>query len=279
MIGGVPVDIAVDAGTFLRIGAADVELVVFGQRLAGDFFFEQSKSAGPDGILGGLGAADDVRVIKIAAANVEIFLGDPGATAATTDDVGLAITGGEGAIIVTNAGIAASIGATFELRGIDSADFSIAPVTVQLQINNTQKAVNETIAVGAGAVTIAVPKGPYLRVQIGTLASPVSITAYGQVLEGVFAFEQVTNAGADGVLNTTDDKKVIRIQGAAIELFLGDDGGTPGKTAALTADDVGVRISNGTALLLLTPDGFPPARSAPPRASGSARTHSRPSRT
>ena len=147
---------------------------------------------------------------------------------------------------------------------------------MQLQINNTQAAVDETIAVGAGSVHLLLPEGPYLRVQIGTLASPVEITAFGQVLKGVFAFEQVTNAGADETLNTTDDRKIIRIQAEGIELFLGDDGGTPGSTPALTADDIGVRISNGSALLLLTPDGSQ-AGSAPLPASGSARTRSPPS--
>src|SRR5690606_37757547 len=70
-------------------------------------------------------------------------------------------------------------------------------------------------------------------------------------LKGNFAFSQATSAGEDGALHTTDDQKVMRIDATNVELFVGDDGDSPD-----TSDDVGVRVSDGRAVFLVTSAGL-----------------------
>ncbi|HEX6130210.1 MAG TPA: VCBS repeat-containing protein, partial [Actinomycetota bacterium] len=253
LVGGVVKTINVDAGPFLRVGGTNVTLDVLGQKLGGDFFFEQTATAGPNGTLGD---ADDLRTVRLATRNVKILLGDDNGTPANlADDIGLRLTqkvGQEARFVVTNAGLAGELAATVELVGLNSDAFSIGPIDFLLQINNTNRAINETFFAGATPSTLVLPVGPYLRAQIGTVATPVSITVFGQQLSGVFSFERITNAGADGVLGTSDDRRIVRIAASNVELFLGDNGGTP----ADQSDDVGVRVTNGSAKFLLTADGF-----------------------
>ncbi len=208
-VGGETVEIELDAGDYLRIGATDVELDVFGQRLSGDFAFEQSRA--PDG----------ARILRLAAANVEIFIGAGGS--------GLRVSGGEGQFLVTPAGVAGQISADIEVVGDLGDSISIPAIGVALAINTTNAAVD------------GLPAGPYLRVEV-TVDADEPIVIFGQSLSGAFAFEQVTNAGADRTLNTSDDRKVIKIAATDVELFLGEG-------------DVGVTISDGTALFLVTPEG------------------------
>jgi hypothetical protein len=73
----------------------------------------------------------------------------------------------------------------------------------------------------------------------------------GQKLKGDFILAGF-NAGEECVLHTTDDQKVVRIGANKVELFLGDDGSTPDNLA----DDVGVRVTGGRALFLITNAGL-----------------------
>jgi hypothetical protein len=54
----------------LRIGANAVQLTIAGQTLSGNFFFEQSKT--PPAVAG----QPEQRIVRLAATNVGIFLGD-----------------------------------------------------------------------------------------------------------------------------------------------------------------------------------------------------------
>ena len=100
------------------------------------------------------------------------------------------------------------------------------------------------------------PAGPFLRVLVGTpssgttAAQPLTVTIAGQQLSGVFSIEKSRTAGVDGVLGTTDDGTSLRFAATDVALFVGDE------HAAGTGDDVGVRLSNGTALLVLGSAGF-----------------------
>ena len=66
-----------------------------------------------------------------------------------------------------------------------------------------------TAAVDAG-LGIDLPAGRFLRVTVTT-----DLTIAGQVLSGTFMVEQVSSAGADRVLNTTDDVKILKIAAIA----------------------------------------------------------------
>ncbi len=102
---------------------------------------------------------------------------------------------------------------------------------------------NRTFTVGnLPPVTLSAAAGPYLRLQVGTPTAKASVKVFGQSLSGVFLFEQqTTKAGA----------KVIRIGMTNVDLFLGD----PGADLVSTTDDAGVKFTNVTGLLLITPLG------------------------
>ncbi|MEX1357603.1 MAG: VCBS repeat-containing protein, partial [Gaiellaceae bacterium] len=212
-----PVDHDGDSGTpmipaqTLRVGVTGATLTVAGQRLSGNFSFSQTRNAANE------------RIVRLAADSVSLFLGDDRGTAATGDDLGLFVTGGTASFLVTPQGIAGELSAlvTAQFPGLDV--ISISPVAVLVQVDNT----------------IA---SPFVRVQLGTTATPVSISVFDQSLSGVFSFEQVRSAGPDRVLNTSDDTRILRIAASGVTLTLG------------TAN-AGVSLTNGSALLVITPEG------------------------
>ncbi len=210
----------------LRVGATGLTLNVAGQSLSGDFFFSQS-------------GAGTGRVIRLSADNVKIFLGSGPAyladgTTINPAAVGILVTNGSGQFLVTNAGLAGAISAEItpllpaSLSGVIS--FPTLPITVALQINNTNRRVDD------GALHL--PAGPYIRVEVN-----ISLTIFEQSVGGIFAFEQVRNAGPDRTINTSDDTRVLKIAASNVHLTLG-------------TEQAGVTISAGTALLLLTPEGI-----------------------
>ena len=105
-----------------KIGAKNLTLNVAGQQLSGDFFFSQT-------------GAGTGRVIRLSAANVTLFLGAPTA--------GISITHGSGQFLVTNAGIAGQLSADITPVLPASLDgvISIPTISVSLQINNTTREV------------------------------------------------------------------------------------------------------------------------------------------
>jgi hypothetical protein len=246
VVGGEETRLLLEGGNYVRISGTGLSLEVLGQRLSGDFFFEQSRKAGPDGTLG---TADDGRIVRLGAKNVEIFLGDDKGTADTADDLGLLVSQmetQEAKFLITDDGLAGELEATVAQRGIVGLTLG---GSITLQINNTTQPVNELFE--GLSQRLVLPAGPFVRVEVdGTL------DVAGQVLGGIFAFEQITSAGADEVINTTDDAEILRIAATNVRLFLGDDGGTPGDTAPDTNDDAGIRISKGNAKFLITPAGF-----------------------
>ena len=154
-------------------------------------------------------------------------------------------TGQDAKFLITDAGLAGELAANIVIKGISGV--TINDLSMSLQINNTSEAINETFDLGGVSSTLILPAGPYLRVEVNT-----SLEVFGQELAGTFAFEQVTSAGLDDVINTTDDEKIIRVAVDSVEMFLGDNNGTP----ADDTDDIGVRIFSGTAIFLITGDGF-----------------------
>src|SRR5438445_3860226 len=137
----------------------------------------------------------------------------------------------QGAVLITNQGIAASVTAGITLSADLSRDFQFSgPVT--LALNTTTAPVSRTFTVGdAGSVTLNLPAGPFLRVQAGLAGNPVTLKVLGQTFKAVFAFEQATTAGG---------AQIVRIGFPEVELFLGDDRGDTDPS-----NDEGVRITNG----------------------------------
>jgi len=198
------------ANRYLRVRGTNLSLAVLGQTLKGDFSFEQS-GTGPG------------RVVTLGASNVALFLGDDKGTTATGDDIGLRLTGGAGQLTITSGGVYGQIGGTVDVQLPGFA--ATLPINIRL---NTTSAVAATI--------------PAASLRIET-TSTAHLTILGQDISGNFSFEQVRNAGVDGVLNTADDTKVIRIAASGVAVTLGTGGS-------------GVQISDGTATLLVTTDGL-----------------------
>ena len=73
------------------------------------------------------------------------------------------------------------MGATLASRGLP---FTIT-ASVDVQINNTTKAINETFKVGTGSTTLVLPAGPYIRLEVGT-TTPLVLTILDQSLTGIF---------------------------------------------------------------------------------------------
>ncbi|HRA75297.1 MAG TPA: hypothetical protein PLE12_03570, partial [Propionicimonas sp.] len=217
------VSLAVDTATnSFRIGGQDLSLTVGGQTIAGTFWISQSGPAG-------------ARVTTVAATGVTLTLGEAR---------GVRLTDGTGTLLLTRAGLAASISGTFALVGLADTGLEIGALGVALEINTTAAAVRSN--------GLDLPAGSFLRLQLGTADAPVSIAIAGQRLGGVFSFEKLTTAGADRRFGTADDVSSLKLAASGLELFLGDDGGT----ADDTGDDIGVRVSGGSALLLITPSGL-----------------------
>ncbi|MDA7536176.1 hypothetical protein N8534_00340, partial [bacterium] len=247
-VGGVDLPLVLDTGDYIRFVAVDTLLAVAGQSIGGNFFFERS-------IIPGIGTAPPATVIRLGGSNINFFLGDDMGTtdgvADQVDDAGLRMTGGTLALVVTPDGVGGVIGGSVSLRIPGLVETT---ATVNVMINNTGKALTSTFPIpnadGTGDLTLGFEAGVYFKVTI----EDFSLEFFGQTLTGDFSFEQITGAGADGLFDTTDDKKTLRLAIANLSLFLGDDGGTAGFDK--DSDDIGLWITDGTASLIVTPRGL-----------------------
>ena len=87
-----------------------------------------------------------------------------------------------GAVIVTRGGVAGSLSATVAAA---SSAFAISG-TFMLSVNTTSAAVSDTLTVGSGQVTLALPAGPYLQLS----ATEATIVVDGQTLSGSLTISQ-----------------------------------------------------------------------------------------
>nr|NLI49984.1 hypothetical protein [Propionibacterium sp.] len=220
-VGGTPLTIATGGAQRFRLGGSGVALTVAGQRLAGEFWVEQVVTG-------------TTRTVRISAAGVTLFLGDAAGTAATDDDTGVLLSGGSGQLLLTPTGLATSLTGTLAVvvPSGTALPFTLGATTASLQLNTRPTAVNDS------ALGLALPAGRFVRVTIAT-----DLEIAGQSLGGTFAFEQARNAGADGVLNTTDDRNVLKVGATGVHLFVGASG-------------YGLDVSDGEALFLMTRDGL-----------------------
>ncbi|MEU1973056.1 VCBS repeat-containing protein, partial [Microbacterium sp. NPDC019599] len=142
-----------------------------------------------------------------------------------------AITGG---LVVRSSGIAGTLSASVRIAALG---VGVAPDPAVVATVAVNTAPDETVV---GATTL--PAGPYVRFSLTGL----NLAFLGQTIRADIAVERLTSGGAA----TT----VIGL--ANVGLFLGDDGGTPGTTATDLADDLGVRLTNGSGILIVTATGI-----------------------
>ncbi len=212
-IGARAVTLNVPGGTgpYLRIAGTSVSLAVAGQTIGGDFAIEQLTK--PNG----------ERIARLAILNGSIDLGG-----------GLVRVGNlAGAFIFTPAGVAGQIVAAAQLNVAGGLAFS---GKVSVKVNNTPAAVSENFVVGAETVALALPAGPFVRVEVAQIdaLTPATLTVLGQTLSGNFALERVTNPAGE---------VRVRIAVTNAKLSLGD-----GMTEF-------VSVTNGSGFFVLSPAG------------------------
>ena len=182
------------ATSLFSITATNLALDIAGQQLRGNFTFQQA----------GIGTA---RVVKVAATNVSLFLGDAKSPDTEADDVGVRLTAGSGALLLTATGMAVDVGGTINLVGLGSIPISLgAGLVVRLQVNTMPTAATQTFVVGPDTIALDLPAGRFVRIEVTG-----DITVFGQSISGIFMFEQAQGSGADHLLNTSDDVKILRI--------------------------------------------------------------------
>ncbi len=191
----VVVRVAAGIASFSALG---LEISAFGQTLRGDFTFTKQGFGTP---------STDPGIIVVTAANVTLDVGGV-----------VRFTGGAGTLVITAAGLAASVSGTVAvtLPGVVfNGSFGVA-------VNTTGAAVGES--------GLTLPAGPYFRIES---VGPVDLTVAGQTLRGAFSVERVN--GATGA-------PLTRIAVSGVQLDLG-----------LAA---GPEITNGEGTFLVTAAGL-----------------------
>ena len=221
-VDGVPLPLKVEAGGtsgFVRVEVTGIgddpetevledraSLTIAGQVLSGAFVFEQKTLATGE------------RLVVVGLRQVELNIGN-GVVVATIN---------EGIFVITPTGIGASIAATLVVN-TDPFKLGVpSPLPVLLLINTSPERIVETVDVGGADITIDVPGGPYVKVQLGTPDTPAAISILDISLSGVFVFEQST---------TSSGASVVRLGMSHVSLDLGP-----------------VEVRNGEGIFVLFPD-------------------------
>jgi hypothetical protein len=204
-VGGTTVAVKVPAGPYLRVEADNVQLSLLGQVLTGNFVFEK------------LAAESFVRV---AATNLTLALGDGQASFVT-------VTGGQGALIISSAGIAGSLSGTVAFTNTPSI---LLKGSLRVDINTTGTHVQQMLVVADVPLSLDLEMGHYVRV----VASGVQLSIGDQTLTGDFAFEQH---------DLDQGGQAVTVALSNVELDLGD------------ANNTFVTVSNGSGLLVLNSAG------------------------
>ena len=221
----------------LRVTVTNARLQVAGQRLDVDsVVFTQSGSAAS-------------RVVTVSVTNARLFLGTPGSVDAdpSSGGTGLQVVLSNGELVMTTAGLAASFTGAITLVGITGIGFSSGPISLRLNTG--------TAPVTLPSTTV-VPAGSFLRLELGTTATPLTLTVGDPAtpfvtLSGAFAIQKAPTPGADGVLGTVDDGSGLQLAATEVSIFAGDPGTASGRT-----DDTGLWLDHGTVLLLLGGSGL-----------------------
>src|SRR5262249_6890374 len=141
-------DAPIPAGS-IQVSLNAFTLELFGQKLKGDFTFEQITSPA-------IPPAQPAKVVRVGATNVDLFLGDE------TAGAGVHLTGGTALFVMRATGLAGTVSGHVDVL-VPGGLVKFAG-TFGLQINTTGKPVSEQLTVGGATVGLTLPVGPYLRV-------------------------------------------------------------------------------------------------------------------
>ncbi len=256
-LNGQTITLDVPAGPFLRAVGNGVTLRIFGQRLSGNFGFEQVTPVG-----------SPTPIVRIVATNVTLGLGD-----GTTDFVRL--TNGTAFLVIypvgqpsntSTGGIAARIVGTIELNlpiplGLNG--------TFGVDINTTGVAVSETFTFADGVAVLELSAGNFIRVT----AADVDLTISSVSLHiDRFSFQQETSAtgersltivlsdtDADTVAATLSLSDAVRIDILDSVLLVTPNGLAGSLGASIVFDIPGVTLT-GSARLLINNGSSPVSR-------------------
>ncbi|HEY6228451.1 MAG TPA: hypothetical protein VI282_15130, partial [Verrucomicrobiae bacterium] len=197
--------------------------------LGGNFSLQKS-TAGPDGIAGN---ADDKAELMIGTTNSSVFLGVGDVTPDPGDDVGIRFSGTSAFILIgTDPGpsryafyvVSTNVG----LVGLGN-DFAFSGTFYSVRNTFTTAVSSRTMQVDGTTLTLSVPTNTSsFGVDNGILQTPIAR------LKGNFRMSMVGNE--------------LQIMASSVEVFVGDDKGTPSAT-----DDVGVKLTGGTFIGVISP--------------------------
>ncbi len=234
-VDGGSVAIDTDPGTYLQIWGDDTVVEVLGVGMSGNFFFENRETT-----TGG------ERVITVAVTNLNFNFAD-----LTTDLVSL--TNGTGAFIITNTGMAGTASITY---AVDVFGLAAASGTGTVMINQLATPVTETVNIGGANVNIAMPGGPYLRVDtVGTVLSILNSD-----LTGNFSYEQKTTGDGDEVVSVAVTNASMSLKQGGTNLmtltggagyFIFSDGGMAGTASGTITESLGFLTMSGTLSLAI----------------------------
>ncbi|MDA1274964.1 MAG: calcium-binding protein [Verrucomicrobia bacterium] len=214
-VGGESVPLILPAGPYIRISGQDATLTAFGESFTASFNFERQ-------------VVDNEVIIRGGVSGIDLFLGFGGGT---EDAVGVQVSDGRGAVVITDAGMALTASAGFEVFGIPSV--TISADTVSLEINTGADAVDETIFTGdfeedgVTPVTIDVNvPGNTIRVVVDD--ATLAIGGFFQV-SGDIGIEKTTTT-----ITVVDDQgspsevtaDLLSIGATNVDAFVGINGGT-----------------------------------------------------
>ena len=179
-VGGATVSLSLPAGPYLRFEGTGLAVDVLGQRLTGDFAFEQATDLGADKVPGG---GNDTATVKVAAANVSLTIG--GSTPIVS------VTQGTATFLLTTGGLAGRV----------QGNLAVALPQVSLsgnlavEVNTTGAAVDTTLQVGSAPLALKLEQGPFVRVA----GTGVQLSVLGQTLSGDFSIARSTDASGSPV--------------------------------------------------------------------------------
>ncbi|MDT9180442.1 MAG: hypothetical protein P5684_22745, partial [Limnospira sp. PMC 1238.20] len=107
----------------------------------------------------------------------------------------LDFSNGEGALWLSDAGVAASLSGSVALLDGVIPGLSISAGTFTVSFSNISTPVNESISTGSGTLSLVTPAGPYLQLR----AEDLSIGLLGQSLTGDIGFQRYLS-GSDEIL-------------------------------------------------------------------------------
>src|SRR5690606_16785416 len=182
---------------FVRVSGESAFIEIGGQRLSGDFAFQQiAIDPGTDGIPG---TPDDLKAVRISAANVALAFGDGQVSF-------LSVSEGSGHLLM----LPVPGGATGATRGIAGrlqakVGVNVPGVSVRgdlvLEVNTTNREVDEVFFLGGLPIELRLEAGDYVRVA----GQNIAVDVVGQTLRGNFGFQRVTDSRGT-VVNVAFDR-------------------------------------------------------------------------